>query len=462
MKDKKKIIIGIFIVFAIFILSYLSYLNFSYNGLLKKELKKQYGVSVEIQEKKKNGNEIEYTLNLENEKMKFPCKVTILNSSFLKKEFEIDCNVDSAIKNTYFDTLKKEHKNLSFDNGCFVLKFKDYSDTEEAALSVSHIIEYLEKQEYFKEKGHIGFVRVVFENAITDETSVEFCYGTLTNNQVEFYKDRMYNKETVLEKIQNHYISVSNQYSYQDETIPSDKYANIKLVSNGQGVAKVENYNGYFTLAQAFQVSKDMGLKVYGEEKNFSIYNHNDVYEFSTSFIEGPHTYYIYNGDHYTLSNQENMISEEILSKATGNLTIRNYGTISNVYINDKNINESENKLIFGLDEEPYIYITELPKLFDILQIEYNKDCSLYKKPFIEWKKDNMNYTFDLSYSKYYRKQLGEFISIDDEYWIKNGEIEELLPDFKNNHLGLESLKIMTGYQFDYNKLNHSITITKK
>lgn len=463
---RKKLVIGSIIILIVIINIFLNP-NISYSNYVKSQLKKEYGIIVQIEEKEEKNDEINYKLKLKDEKIFFDCTLK-KEGNFLIKKGTITSDADVAIKESFYNALKKEHSNLSMDNGCYVLSFEDYSNIEEATLATEHIAEYLQKQKYFQEHGHIAFIRIKFLNSISDETATEVCVGTLNTNQAEFYVNRMYSKDTIRQKIEDKYVSITQQYAFDDPSMPKDLWSNTKLVSTGTTSGKVENYQGYFTFEQAVKLVKDMGYQVFGDEKTFSIYINNNVYEFSNLYIDGPHTYYIYNGDHYTLSNQENMISEEILSKIINNntqLTFKDYGTIRDIVFQDKNVNETETKILFGMDYEenaPYLYLTDLPKLFDILQISYNKDNnSLYKFPLYEWELDNETYTFDLSYSKYYRKQLGEFISPDDEYWIKNGDFQISIPNFKNNHLDLTSLEIITGYKFNYDNINHSIIINK-
>ena len=461
MKKVKFVLVFFILIGGIVYIINLFNTKFSYDNLMKQELNSKYGLNVIIEDRKETDDEIEYQLKAENGTNVFNCNLKKLNSDFFDRSYELTVNIDDAIKKDFFDILKKEHENLVFDNGCYVLEYEDYSDVENASLAVQHIADYMNNQKYFSQTGNIGFIRVEFKKSISDETSTEFCYGIPSVKQEDYYLSKLYHKESTLERIKDKYLEITSNYGYQDSSVPSELYNKIQLVSNGERTAKIENYKGYFTFEQALKAIQDMGYKTFGDAESFSVFVNDDIYEFSKLFIDGPHTYYIYNGDHYTLANQENIISEEVMNKIIGKphkITFESYGSINKVYLKQEPIG-----FIFGVDkntEEPYLYLTELPKLFDILKINYNKDdCSLYKYPLYEWQLNGQTYTFDLSYSKYYRHQLGEFVSNDDEYYIKNDEIQFNLPEFSNNHFNLQCLSIITGYEFSYDKANNSIYI---
>ena len=226
----------------------------------------------------------------------------------------------------------------------------------------------------------------------------------------------------------------------------------------GTNTTYLSHYNGYFTFEMAVQVLTELGYEVHGDASNFNVFAHDDIYEFSRSFIEGPHTYYIYNGDHYTLSNQEDMISEDIFSEVIGTqVQIRNGGRVEQVLVQD---NPSE--LTFGIDPEkqtPYLYVGELWKLFDTLGISDYNTHSFYQEPLYIWEKGESTYTFDLSYSNYYRNQKGIFVSEDDTYYILNGNIKEELPEYENKHFYLSDLERITGWTFSYDSSSNTLSI---
>lgn len=446
MKERKKIL---FLVFLLVVMGVVIFLYFSRMSPEQKwvtKCKEQYGISLEYIGKTSDGvaeyqmEGIDHSFTMDPSAEDFPEEL------------------DRAIKEHFFERVKTEHENLTFDHGAYILTFQNYSNIEEATAAVNHIAEYLMQQSYFKKDQHFGFIRVDFTDGISSESSVEICIGNPKSG--EYYEDRMYQPDTLQERLANHYIDIANQYSYEDPSIPMELYHGTIAVSDGTNTTYLSHYNGYFTFEMAVQVLTELGYEVHGDASNFNVFAHDDIYEFSRSFIEGPHTYYIYNGDHYTLSNQEDMISEDIFSEVIGTqVQIRNGGRVEQVLVQD---NPSE--LTFGIDPEkqtPYLYVGELWKLFDALGISDSNTHSFYQEPLYTWEKGESTYTFDLSYSNYYRNQKGIFVSEDDTYYILNGNIKEELPEYENNHFYLSDLERITGWTFSYDSSSNTLSIVQ-